>query len=211
MKMKKYVVEFIGTFFLVLAVCLAVGSGLGYFAPVAIGLMLMVMIYAGGHISGAHYNRAVSVAIYLRGKLALGELPAYIVAQVIGGILAALVSGYFLERMSVDPIAPMTLRTGPAILAEFLGTFALAFVILNVATAKNTAGNSYFGLAIGLTVTAGAYAFGSISGAVFNPAVAAGICTAGFAEWTDIWLYLAATFVGGAVAAFVFSYVNGPE
>jgi aquaporin Z len=175
------------------------------------GLMIMVMIYAGAHISGAHYNPAVSVAIYLRGKLALGELPAYIVAQVIGGVLAAIVSGYFLQRMGVDPIEPMVLRTGPALLAEFLGTFVLVYVILNVGTAKGTAGNSYFGLAIGFTVTAGAYAFGAISGGVFNPAVATGICIAEFAEWTDIWLYLASTFVGGAVAAFVFGYVNGPE
>jgi aquaporin Z len=95
--------------------------------------------------------------------------------------------------------------------AVFLGTFVLVYVILNVGSAKGTAGNSYFGLAFGLTVTEGAYAFGAISGCVFNPAVATGICIAEFAEWTDIWLYLASTFVGGAVAAFVFGYVNGPE
>ncbi len=211
MKMKKYVVEFIGAFFWVLAVCMAVRGGLGNLAPLAVGVMLMVMVYAGGHISGAHYNPAVSVAVYLRGKLALGELPAYLLAQVIGGVLAALLSGYFLDRLGVAAAEPMALRTGPAMLAEFVGTFALCYVVLNVATARATSGNSYFGLSIGLTITASAYALGRVSGGAFNPAVAVGICTAGIAAWSQLWMYLAATFVGGAVAAFVFNYVNGPE
>lgn len=209
--MKKYTVEFIGAFFLVLAVCMAGQGGAGPLTPIAVGAMYMVMVYAGAHISGAHYNPAVSVAIYLRGKLALGELPAYIVAQCIGGVLAALLSTYFLQRMDVTAVSPISLRTGPVMLAEFAGTFALAFVVLNVMTARNTLGNSYFGLAIGFTATAGAFAFGPISGGVFNPAVALGFCVAEVVEWIDVWIYLGATFVGGAVAAFVFNFVNGPE
>jgi aquaporin Z len=211
MKMKKYVVEFIGAFFLVLTVCMCVVGGLGNWAPLAIGIMLMVMVYAGGHISGAHYNPAVSLAVYLRGKLALGELPAYIFAQVVGGVLAALVSNYLLRSAGIGVGEMMMPRTGPTLLAEFLGTFALCYVVLHVATAKGTAGNTFYEAAIGCTVMAAAYALGAISGGVFNPAVAAGISTALIISWSSIWIYLVATFAAGAVAAFVFNYVNGPE
>jgi len=105
----------------------------------------------------------------------------------------------------------MAFRTGPALLAEFIGTFALAYVFLNVTTARGTLGNAYFGLAIGFAALAGGYMFTGISAALFNPAIATGACTAELIAWSDLWLYLAATFVGGAVAAFVFSYTNGPE
>ena len=205
--MKKYIVEFIGTFFLVLTIVCAV-NGLGdngFMAPIAIGATLMVMIYAGGHISGAHYNPAVSVAILLRGKLDKSDLIPYIVAQVVGGILAALIA----QSVFGFTGSPMNLEVGPTIIAEILGTFALAFVILNVATTKSTEGNSYYGLAIGFTVTAMAYAFGGISGGVFNPAVAVGISVAHMADWADIWIYLVACFTGGILAAVVFKYVYG--
>jgi aquaporin Z len=211
MKMKKYVVEFIGAFFLVLAICMTVISGLGNLAPIAIGVMLMVMVYAGGHISGAHFNPAVSLAIYLRGRLALGELPAYMFAQASGAVVAALLSGYLLRSTGFFSETSLAPATGPALLAEFLGTFALAYVVLHVASAKGTAGNNFYGAAIGGTVLTCAYAFGAISGGVFNPAVALGVCTAQIIEWESVWIYLVATFVAGAFAAFVFNYVNGPE
>lgn len=205
--MKKYLVEFIGTFFLVLTIIAAVNGSAGNLAPIAIGAALMVMVYAGGHILGAHYNPAVSLAVYIRGKLASSELIPYIIAQVLGAILASLLA----INVFGFETAMGSIEVGPALLAEVLGTFALAFVILNVATAKGTEGNSFYGLAIGFTVTAMAYVFGGISGGAFNPAVAVGVSLAGMSAWTDIWVFLVACFGGGAIAAFVFKYVNSND
>lgn len=208
---RKYVVEFIGTFFLLTAICMAVSGGLEHFGPLVIGTMLMVMVYAGGHISGAHYNPAVSLAVYLRGKLSLGDLLPYIVAQCIGGVLAIMLSGFFLESMGVPEPVTKQLNVFPALIAEFLGTLALVYVILNVATAQRTAGNSFYGIAIGFTLMACVHTFGQLSGGAFNPAVALGITMAGYTSWTSIWIYLVANFAGGAAAAFLFQFVNGPE
>ncbi len=97
-----------------------------------------------------------------------------------------------------------------ALIAEVLGTFALAYVVLNVATAKANAGNSYFGLAIGFTVTVMAYSLGAFSGGAFNPAVAVGISFMKMAAWSDIWIYLAGCFAGAILAAVVFK-INNPD
>jgi len=211
MKMKKYIVEFLGTFFLVLTICMSVIGGLGNWTPLATGVMLMVMVYAGSHISGAHFNPAISVAIYLRGKLALGELPPYIFAQGVGGVVAALTSGYLLRSAGMSPAVPIAPNAGPTLLAEFLGAFVWCYVFLHVSTAKGTMSNAFYGIAVGGALMASVYAFGMISGGVFNPAIAAGVCAADIIAWSSIWIYLIATFVAGAVAAFVFNYVNGPE
>jgi len=206
--MNKYIMEFIGTFFLVLAICMTVIGGLGNLAPIAIGSTLMVMIYAGGHISGAHYNPAVTLAVLMRGKCDLRDVPGYMIAQVLAAIAAAFIAQFLLASMSIAPPTPMNISTEPTIIAEVLGTFALAFVILNVATSKDTDGNSYFGLAIGFTVTSCAYMFGGISGGVFNPAVAIGTCIVGMSPWSALWVFLLATFAGGALAAVVFKAVK---
>jgi len=208
---RKYVVEFVGTFFLLMAITMAVSGGLGHFAPLAIGTMLMVMVFAGGHISGAHYNPAVSVAVYLRGKLNAGDLLPYMVAQFLGGTLAVMLAGFLLESMGVAEPSPKDLDIVPSLIAELIGTIALVYVMLNVATSSRTSGNSFYGLAIGFTVMACAYAFGSISGGAFNPAVALGITMAGFTSWASIWIFIVANFVGGVLAAFLFQYVNGPD
>jgi aquaporin Z len=205
---KKLVVEFIGTFFLVLTVGQTViGPGdAGSMAPLAIGSALMVMIYAGGHISGGHYNPAVTLAVWLRGKCTSAEAPAYMVVQIVGGILAALIVLFLKGKgAQVSAGAPQML---PALLAEFLFTFALCYVVLNAATAKGTAGNSFYGLAIGFTVLVGAYSVGSISGGAFNPAVAVGITVMGLSSPANIWIFLLADFAGGAAAAFVFKFIN---
>jgi len=205
--MKKYLVEFIGTFFLVLTIVCSINSlgENGFVAPLAIGATLMVMVYAGGHISGAHYNPAVSLAILIRGKMDKGDFLPYILSQALGAALAAFVaSGVFGYTGS-----PAALEIGPALLAELLGTFALAFVILNVATTKSTEGNSYYGLAIGFTVTGMAYTLGGISGGAFNPAVALGISMANMALWSDIWIYLVACFAGASLAAIAFKFIYG--
>jgi aquaporin Z len=204
--MRQYAVEAIGTFFLVLVIGLTViAPGAGALAPLAIGATLMAMVYAGGHVSGAHYNPAVTLAVWLRGKCELKDVPGYIVAQMIGAVLAAWTATYCKGGSYVEALRPAVL---PALVAELAFTFALAFVVLNVATLKRTAGNSYFGLAIGLTVTAGAYAAGNISGGVFNPAVAVGLIVMGLSASEHLWIYLAANLAGGALAAWAFRAVN---
>ena len=204
--MSKYAVELIGTFFLVLTIGLVViEPGAGAFAPVAIGSVLMVMIYAGGHISGGHYNPAVTLAVWMRGRCEGADVPGYMISQVAGGIIAAF--AVFLIKGDV-PVEVGVISPIPSILAEFLFTFALCFVVLNVATSKNTAGNSYFGFAIGFTVLVGAYAVGSISGGAFNPAVAIGIIIMGLIDISSIWVFLIANFLGGIAAAIAFNALN---
>ena len=207
--MNKYIAEFIGTFFLVLTIgCTGIGAGMGVIAPLAIGAVLMVMVFAGGHISGAHYNPAVSLAMLIRGKLKAGDVVPYIIAQLLAAILAALIVGKYLRAgIVVTPIAP---HISHALLAEFLFTFALAYVVLNAATAEGTSGNSFYGLAIGMTVMAGAFAVGDISGGAFNPAVAVGISVLGISVWSNLWIYLVANFAGGIVAAITFNLINPP-
>ena len=196
--MKKYITEFIGTFFLVLTIGLT-GN------PLAIGAVLMVMIYAGGHISGAHYNPAVTIAVLIRGKISTGEAMVYLGSQLAGALAAALVVGIFKE---VPAEAMQSLDTTKAIVAEVIGTFALAYVVLNVATAKSNAGNSYYGLAIGFTVFAMAMAFGDYSGGAFNPAVAVGASVMKAFAWSNIWIYLVGCFGGAILAALVFNMNN---
>jgi aquaporin Z len=205
------VVEFIGTFFLVLTVGMTViDPGAGDFAGLAIGTVLAIMIFAGGHISGAHYNPAVTLGVLLRGKVTSIDAVAYWVAQ-----LAAAV-GASIAVMAMKPAMPAeamvsTLDTVPALIAELLFTFALVYVVLNVATAKGTEGNSFYGFAIGFTVVAGAYAVGNVSGAAFNPAVAVGGSIMDIFAWANLWIYLAAEVVGGIAAALVFRYLHPGE
>src|SRR5215475_14538093 len=205
--MNKYIAEFIGTFFLVLTIgCTVIGAGTGVIAPLAIGAALMVMVYAGGHISGGHYNPAVTLGVLIRGKVQPADVVPYMVAQFAGGAVAALiVSKIFRAGVAVTPMTP---HIGPALLAEFLFTFALVYVVLNTATAEGTSGNSFYGLAIGMTVMTGAFAVGDISGGAFNPAVALGITVMGISSWNNIWMYLVADLVGGAVAAIIFLLIN---
>src|SRR5580658_9132382 len=206
--MNKYVAEFIGTFFLVLTVgCTVIGHGAGAFAPLAIGSALMVMVFAGGHISGGHFNPAVTLGVWLRGKCEAKDVAPYMTFQIMGGMLAALVVKFLKGGAAVAPAHPATI---PALLAEFLFTFALVYVVLNVATAKGTSGNSFYGLAIGFTVLTGAFAVGNISGGVFNPAIAVGISILGLSAWSNIWIYLVADFAGAAAAAAAFKIVS-PE
>ena len=203
---RKLVVEFIGTFFLVFTVCEAVKSGSNV-APLAIGAALMVMVYAGGHISGGHYNPAVSTAVLVRGKLASNEWGPYVVAQLLGALIAAALARVVTGGGHTVPMPGV----GKQLIAEFLFTFALGYVVLNVATARGTDGNSFYGLAIGFTVAAGAFAVGAVSGGAFTPAVAFGAMVFGILPWSHIWLYLLANLLGGAAAGFVFLYVQPAE
>src|SRR3954451_14123295 len=201
---RKLAVEFIGTFFLVFTVGMAVATA-GSLAPLAIGAVLMVMVFAGGHISGAHYNPAVSTAVLVRGGMAVREFLPYIVTQSV----AAIVAGLLVRALGYAPHAPAAVAgTGTMLVVELLFTFALAYVVLNVATAKDTANNSFYGLAIGSTLATGPFAAGSLSGGAFNPAVALGASVLGVFAWSHIWIYLVAELVGGAVAAAAFLFIQ---
>jgi aquaporin Z len=205
---RKLAVEAIGTFFFVLTIGQVVVGAEGAaaaLAPLAIGSALMVMIYAGGHISGGHYNPAVTLAVWMRGKASAAEVLPYWAAQVGGAALAAMVVRYFKAGIPVTAGSPDLV---PALLAEFLFTFALCYVVLNVATAKGTEGNSNYGLAIGFTVLIGAYSVGGISGGAFNPAVAVGVTLMGLSAPAFLWVFLVADLLGGAAAATVFNALD---
>lgn len=205
--MNKLVAELIGTFFLMFAIGHAVLSG-SALAPIAIGVSLMVMVYSCGHISGAHFNPAITVALWLRGKCASKDIIPYMACQIVGSVLAALAVVLFRGKGTPDPAA---FETAPLVGAELLGTFALAWVILNVATAKGTENNSFYGAAIGMTVTAGIFAVGDISGAVFNPAVAVGAVAMGLIHVKFLWLYLVICPIAGVIATKVFLAIKAGD
>ena len=203
--MKNYITEFIGTFFLVLTIGLT-GN------PLAIGVMLMVMVYMGGHISGAHYNPAVSIAMIIRGLLTIKEAINYILFQIAGAFLAAIFVGWL--SGSVMEVAPSNTASVLQILVvETIFTFALVLVILNVATNPKTEGNSYYGLAIGFTIMAAAFAGGEISGGAYNPAVGTGPILVDELigdgnTFANLWYYIIGPIVGGVSAAYIYKFIN---
>jgi len=174
-------------------------------APIAIGSVLMVLVFAGGHVSGGHYNPAVSTAVLLRGRMQVGEYVAYVVTQ----LGAAVLAGFLVRGVGGRESAGATASDGKMLVAELLFTFALAYVVLNVATAKGTAGNSFYGLAIGFTVVVGAVSVGWVSGGAFNPAIALGATIFGAFPWSHIWIYVVADLLGAAAAAGAFLYIQG--
>jgi aquaporin Z len=204
---RKYAVELIGTFFLMFTVTVAVLSG-STFTPLAAGAVLMVMIYAGGHISGGHYNPAVTVAALVRGRINGAEAVGYWISQVVGALIAGVVARAIVNPAHVTALHPSGHALTATALVELLFTFALAYVVLNVATSKDHPNNGFYGLAIGFTVAAGAFAVGGISGGVFNPAVALGGSAAGIFAWSTIWVYLLVELVAGAAAGLAFRALN---
>ncbi|GIH07610.1 glycerol uptake facilitator protein [Rhizocola hellebori] len=205
--MRKYVAEFIGTFFLTFTVCCAVLTAQPL-APLAIGAVLVAMVFAGGHISGAHFNPAVTLAVYLRGRIEARDVLPYMGAQLAAGLIAAGISRYVVIE---KPTAALNLSDRAligAVIVELLITFALAYVVLNVATSKDHPNNSFYGVAIGFTVLAGAVAVGTLSGGAFNPAVGLAVTVAGLASWKMLVVYVLATLAGGAGAGFVFRWLN---
>ncbi|GAS86025.1 MIP/aquaporin family protein [Mycolicibacterium brisbanense] len=201
----KYAVEAIGTFFLVFTVGACVRGG-GVLAPLAIGAVLMVMVYAGGHISGGHYNPAVTLAVLVRRRIGLRDACGYWAAQLVAGLAAALVVPAVIADHG--PALVLTGHIGAAFCAELLFTFALCFVVLNVATSKDHPDNSFYGLAIGFTVAAGAIAVGGISGGAFNPAVVFGGAAMGLFALPTLWVYLAAQLLAAVAAGLAFRALN---
>ena len=206
--MSKYIIEFLGTFFLVLIIGLT-GN------PIAIGLGLSILIYMGAHISGAHYNPAVSLAMTLNGEINLREFAFYTLSQMSG----AIVSTYLVILLGNNDfsVIPNSNNLTDLFIAEILFTFLLVFVILNVALNKNLKGNQFFGLAIGLTVAVGAFSVGDISGAVFNPAVSFGPSFFSFIDpqsvdtkaSSEFFLYYLITGISGSViASFLYKKIS---
>src|ERR1700747_3517664 len=205
---RKWIVEFIGTFFLVYVIgCVSLQDHV-LLGPLAIGASLMVMIFAGGHISGGHYNPAVTLGVWIRGACSILEAGFYLVAQVLGAIGAALAAEFLLGHGSSPAASSVT--AVQVMLAEALGTFALVYTVLNVATARATAGNSFYGLAIGFTVFVQAVAVGAISGGAFNPAVVVGVFLMGGLTVGSLWMYWLSQLIAAAVAAGVFRLLH-PE
>ena len=206
--LKKYLVEFIGTFFLVFTTgATAAQGGEGCIAPLAIGFVLMVMVYAGGYISGGHYNPAVSLACAIRGALEWKQWLPYAIFQILGGVCAGLIIN--LLSGGLDAPAKTSFSLATIIIAEFLFTFALCYVVLHTATSKKTEGNSYYGLAIGSTVMVGAFAVGNVCMGAFNPAVAISAIVMGCVCCPCIALVtIGANLLGGACAALVFKCTN---
>jgi aquaporin Z len=202
----KYAVEAVGTFFLVLTIGTSVRSG-SSLAPLAIGAVLMVMVYAGGHVSGGHYNPAVTLAVLVRRRIGLRDAIGYWIAQVGAGLLAAGVVAAVRPGQG-NPLTLSGYAVVAAFVAELLFTFALCYVVLNVATSKDHPDNSFYGLAIGFTVLAGAVAVGGISGGAFNPAVVFGGAVMDMFALPTLWVYLVAQLIAGAAAGVVFRVLN---
>lgn len=211
--MQRYVTEAIGTFFLVLTIQCATAELGPKMAPLAIGAVLAVMTYMAGHVSGAHFNPAITLGVFLRGKLPFKDVIPYWIFQFVGGLAGALI-GWMLVRNTIAPGPPIGHGNlwFHAIVAEILFTFALTLVFLNVATCEKTEGNSYYGLAIGLTVMGGAMAVGGVSGGAFNPAAGLDLHLTNLFNANNgnrigwFWISLIFPFVGGALAAFVYQF-----
>eukprot|EP01128_Nolandella_sp_AFSM9_P005237 TRINITY_DN2504_c0_g1_i1.p1 TRINITY_DN2504_c0_g1~~TRINITY_DN2504_c0_g1_i1.p1 ORF type:complete len:266 (-),score=22.11 TRINITY_DN2504_c0_g1_i1:56-853(-) len=207
-----YAIEFLGTLVLVLAITT---SGDAVLAPLGIGFTLMILVFWGGHISGGMYNVAVSVGVLLagRGKLAPGRAGVYILVQLLGGLCGAFLGLYLTGNVSYPGSLP---SFGKILVAEGIWTFTLLSVILNVATVEANDGNSYYGLAIGGTVVAGAVIMGPISGGIFNPAVAVGLffadlASGGHPKWQLLLIDIGAELAGAAAAALFFRMTNAKE
>ena len=206
---QKLLTEFVGTLLFLFSISAAVLSG-SPMAPLAIGAALMVVVYMGGHVSGGHYNPAVSLAVLIRGKMTAGDLLPYWVAQVLGALmgcfLASLATGKSFAVMPGEGVATLG-----AVLVEVVFTFFLCLVVLNVATAKATAGNSYFGLAIGFTIVVAAFGGGPVSGGAFNPAVATGAAINSVIHGQGagpLWMYWVGPLMGGVLAGGTFKLQN---
>lgn len=204
--MRRYLTEFVGTLFFVMTIGLVVMGGQAM-APLVIGSTLMVVVYMGAHVSGAHYNPAVTLALFLRGKMNRADLVPYWIAQILGALGGALLARMFMDRTFTIAPPPIS-NSGTALLVEILYTTLLALVVLNCAAREATKGNSYYGLAIGFTIVIAAFAGGPISGGAFNPAVAIGAIVidalCGDGGLGNLWIYLVGPLAGGVIASFVF-------
>jgi aquaporin Z len=199
--------EFIGTMFLVLVIGLNSN-------PIAVGSILIAMVYIGWHISGAHYNPAITLAVWIRGKIDLKNAVAYIFAQLLGAFAASIVF-YLIQERTFAPAPTVGVEIWKSILLELLFTFALCSVFLELATSERLKGNYIYGLAIGFTFLGGIYAIGGISGGVLNPAAAFGPqlmdTLEGGSGLGKFYIYFIGCFGGGVLSAIVYKFLNPDE
>jgi len=206
--------EFVGTFFLVLTIGYNVLQHTAL-APVSIGAMLMAMIFATGKVSGGHFNPAVTFGVFLRDKIDFPSAAAYVVSQLAGGCLAGCI--YMLVLGATFTLGPgVGYSLSSAMLAEMLFSTALVFVVLSVATTAQDDGNWYYGLAIGFSVMAAAFAIGPISGCSLNPAVTFGVMFSHFVHTGEFllsrWLvYTVSPLVGALFAVLLFWIIRRAE
>lgn len=212
--MKRYITEFIGTFFLVTVICLTSGN---FLAPIAISSLLIAIIYMGYPVSGAHYNPATTLAILILQKISLKDSIIYMLVQLIAGCCGAMVYYFVWARNSGIPRPNAEINIMKPLFIEALFTFIMILVILYVAASKRTAGNNYYGLAIGVVVTGIVITGADISGAAFNPAVALGpmlidklLGTCACNPFEYGWIYFAGPLSGSAAAAVIFRFLS-PE
>lgn len=210
MKLNKLLVEFLGTFFLVLLINICALGTTSQFVPMIMGLSIMAMTYAGGHISGAHFNPAVTMAVFIRGKCTAADVPSYIFAQLLGAATAALTAGVFFMNKSGNGM-DLSVTAFQAVVAEILGSFAMIWVILNVASSRDTTGNSYYGMAIGVVAAGLSFVFSPISGGAFNPALALSFGINNISGFNNFWIYLIGEVIGAVAAAYIFLVANGKD
>lgn len=198
--MRGYLAEFLGTFFLVFTFLSAAASD-APLAAVSVSAMLVATVWAGAHISGAHFNPAISLGVFLQHRLSLADLFSYWAAQLLGALVASSIGMWIFElpHRALDVSRSDGLL--PALVVELLFTFALVYVVLSIGASKDQKTNLFYGLAMGLVVLAGTLTVAQVSGAAFNPAIAFGMAVAGEFGWSSIWVYLLAEMAGGGVAA----------
>jgi aquaporin Z len=211
--MKKYLIEFIGTFFLVLTVIMVVNNpGIGPMAPLAIAGIYLSMIYAGGPVSGGHFNPAVTLAVLMRRQISRGDALYYMIVQFISSILAATIGVYLHDcGGGLEIVARVNEQPICAVMGEFLGTFSLVYVFLSVTGTGLSERNAHAGIAIGFVVLAMSYVLGGLSGGAFNPAIVLGGSVAGMFGWDDLWVYLIGTVLGAAAAATAMQWIHRTE
>lgn len=206
---RKYAMEVLGALFLTLTICLAVRSE-NPLAALAIGGVLAVMVYAGGRISGGHYNPAVTLSVYFRGGMDFRHVIPYMLSQLVGAALGALLAYAIMDApFAVLPASGVSLLS--VVLVELAFTFLLAYIVLSAT--ENMEGNAHYGITVGSALLVGVIVAGPISGGSFNPAVSLGTILTDFSNLGEnigqAFLYLLPQFVGGVLAAFTYRFVNG--
>ncbi|MFT6058955.1 MAG: aquaporin Z [Lentimonas sp.] len=200
----KLIAEFIGTYFLYLIIGMCVTPpGAGALTPLVVGVGLTALVYSCGHISKAHFNPATTVAYFCAGTHPRKAFLPF-VAVILAGAVCAALTLLALNPEGLTQVTAIEINTLRVIVAEFAFTFALMWVILNVAIAKGTVGNGFYGLAIGAIVAAGAFAVGPISFAAFNPAVTIALCINGFIPWSALGLYIIVQVSAAATTGILF-------
>ena len=206
--MHKYLTELLGVFFLSLTAILATTGNYGLMAPVAIGAILAGLTEVGKELSGAHFNPVVSIAMLIRGKIDRIDIVYYVIAQVLGGVLAGVIA-VFLMQSSHSSIPEIVERQNAALTAtigELLGAFVWTMAALHVAMKKEVSERN--GLLLGVTLTALILTFRDISGAMFNPAIAVGCMITGMNFWADLPVYIFGPLLGAGAAASVFYWIE---